>query len=145
MIAMAGNNAYVARISLGANQMQAIKAIREAEAFDGPSIIIAYAPCIAHGFDLINGEEHSKMAVNSGYWGLYRFNPDLIGSDNSPLQIDSTPDADNAQSIMKQYLQSENRYKEIHKTDIDELVDARLKSVKYANDLREHVAKFKKN
>jgi len=141
LIAMAGNNAYVARISIGANPVQAIKAIREAEAFDGPSIIIAYAPCISHGFDLSKGEEHQKLAVNSGYWGLYRFNPDLS---ESPLQIDSNVNPENAETLLKEYLSSENRYKSIHKNDMDSFVTERMNNIKHMNELRDYVAKFGK-
>ncbi|MDR3126839.1 MAG: pyruvate:ferredoxin (flavodoxin) oxidoreductase, partial [Rickettsiales bacterium] len=85
LIAMMSMNAYVAKIAMGANEAQAIKAMREAEAFDGPSIIIAYSPCIAHGIDLAHGPAQSKAAVESGHWELYRFNPRL----ESPLSLDS--------------------------------------------------------
>ena len=78
------SGAYVAQIALGANQAQAIRAFREAESFDGPSIILAYAPCIAHGFALQNGVEHQQMLVNTGAWPLYRFDPRLALDGHSP-------------------------------------------------------------
>ena len=77
MIAMM-SGAYVAQIAIGANPVQAIKAFREAESFNGPSIILAYAPCIAHGFALQNGPEHQTQMVNTGAWPLYRFDLRLI-------------------------------------------------------------------
>lgn len=78
-------NAYVAQISLGANMGQAISAFKEAEAFDGPSLIIAYSPCINHGVNLAKAQEEMKRAVQSGYWSIYRFNPDIKPS----LKLDS--------------------------------------------------------
>ena len=70
MIAMSYGNVYVAQVSMGANDMQVIKAMNEAEAFDGPSIIIAYSHCIAQGFNLIDGLTHQKEAVDTGSWPL---------------------------------------------------------------------------
>ncbi|MCK5800045.1 MAG: pyruvate:ferredoxin (flavodoxin) oxidoreductase, partial [Deltaproteobacteria bacterium] len=75
MIAMAYGNVYVAQIALGANQRQTINAILEAEAYPGPSLIIAYSPCIAHGIDMTLSQSHMKEAVKSGFWPLYRFSP----------------------------------------------------------------------
>ena len=68
---------YVASVSMGANRAQVIKAISEAEAYNGPSIIIAYAPCIAHGIDMSKTQTEEKRAVDCGYWPLYRYNPTL--------------------------------------------------------------------
>ena len=81
------SGAYVAQIAIGANQAQAVRAFREAEAFNGPSIILAYAPCIAHGFALQNGVEHQINLVNTGAWPLYRFNPSNIENGQNPLKI----------------------------------------------------------
>jgi pyruvate-ferredoxin/flavodoxin oxidoreductase len=89
MLAMAYGNVYVAQIALGANDQQALKAILEAEAYDGPSLIIAYSHCIAHGIDTKNGLEEQKRAVQSGYWLLYRYNPLLAEQGKSPLVLDS--------------------------------------------------------
>ncbi|HYV91675.1 MAG TPA: thiamine pyrophosphate-dependent enzyme, partial [Chitinophagales bacterium] len=73
--AIAHNKAYVAQVALGANDVQALRTIREAEAFPGPSLIIAYAHCIAHGYDMCNGASHQQTAVKAGYWPLFRYNP----------------------------------------------------------------------
>ena len=87
-MAMAYGNVYVANVSL-ANPGQVVKAFMEAEAYDGPSIIIAYAHCIAHGIDMTTAVDEQKKAVSSGYWPLYRFNPALAAEGKNPLQLDS--------------------------------------------------------
>jgi pyruvate-ferredoxin/flavodoxin oxidoreductase len=86
-IAMAYGNVYVAQVALAANNIQVVKAFSEAESFDGPSLIIAYSQCIAHGIDMETGMSHQKEAVDSGYWPLYRYNPQL--EDHHPFHLDS--------------------------------------------------------
>ena len=86
-IAMAYGNVYVAQVALGANNVQVVKAFSEAESFPGPSLIIAYSQCIAHGIDMEKGMSHQKEAVDSGYWPLYRFDPRL--EDHHPFHLDS--------------------------------------------------------
>jgi pyruvate-ferredoxin/flavodoxin oxidoreductase len=76
-MAMSYGNVYVGRVALGANDAHTVKVFREAEAYDGPSIIIAYSHCIAHGIDMVKGLEQQKKAVESGHWILMRYNPDL--------------------------------------------------------------------
>ncbi len=90
-IAMSYGHIYVAQVSMGANQAQLLKAIREAEAFDGPSLIIGYAPCINHGIRKGMGKSQTemKLATETGYWPLYRYNPTLEAEGKNPLQIDS--------------------------------------------------------
>ena len=89
MMAMVYGNVYVARVAFGASNAQTVKAFLEAEAYEGTSIIIAYAHCINQGYDLIHGPEQQKAAVQSGYWPLMRFNPDLEKEGKNPLQLDS--------------------------------------------------------
>lgn len=89
LMMMAYGSVYVAQIALGSNPAQAIKAIREAEAYPGPSLIIAYSHCIAHGYNLQQGPEQQKLAVNSGIWPLYRYNPMRAHEGLPPLQLDS--------------------------------------------------------
>ncbi|MGD9638173.1 MAG: pyruvate:ferredoxin (flavodoxin) oxidoreductase [Alphaproteobacteria bacterium] len=89
MIAMSSGSVYVAQIALGASDTQTIKAFVEAESFDGPSIIIAYSHCIAHGYDLSQGLEQQKIAVESGLWPLYRFDPRRSTEGQAPLILDS--------------------------------------------------------
>jgi pyruvate-ferredoxin/flavodoxin oxidoreductase len=87
-MAMSYGTAYVAAISLS-NPAQAIKAMLEAEAYEGPSLIIAYAHCIAHGIDMAQGIESQKKAVACGHWPLYRYNPRLAEEGKNPLLLDS--------------------------------------------------------
>ncbi|OGO34613.1 MAG: pyruvate:ferredoxin (flavodoxin) oxidoreductase [Chloroflexi bacterium RBG_16_57_11] len=89
MIAMAYGYVYVARIAMGAGDQQTLTAFHEADAYDGPSLIIAYSHCIQQGFDLRRGLEQQKLAVESGIWPLYRFNPALMAEGKNPLSIDS--------------------------------------------------------
>lgn len=112
MMAMSYRDVYVARVAMGANDAQVIKAFREAEVFNGPSLIIAYSPCISHGYNLIHGLEQQKLAVQSGFWPLIRFNPDLDKEGKNPLQLDSK-----APSIpLEEYIYNENRYKMLTRT-----------------------------
>jgi len=89
MIAMSYGNVYVAKVAMGAKDMQVAKAFLEAESYDGPSIILAYSHCIAHGFDLVQGCEQQKLAVDSGHWPLFRFDPRRIEQGEGPLVMDS--------------------------------------------------------
>jgi pyruvate-ferredoxin/flavodoxin oxidoreductase len=86
MMAMAYGNVYVAQVAMGGNDMQTVRAFVEAEAWPGPSLIIAYSTCIAHGIDMATSMTHQKEAVRSGYWPLYRFNPD---AETHPFHLDS--------------------------------------------------------
>ncbi len=89
MEAMSYGHVYVARIAFGAKDTQTVKAFLEADSYNGPSLIIAYSPCIAHGYNLIHGVDQQKVAVNSGYWPLYRFDPRRIEEGLPPLSLDS--------------------------------------------------------
>jgi len=107
MIFATYGNVYVAQISIGANPAQAIKAIAEAEAYDGPSLIIAYSHCINHGINMALGLEQQKKAVACGHWPLYRFNPDLEEQGKNPLKIDSKEPT----IKFEEYAFGENRYR----------------------------------
>ena len=97
---------YVARVALGGNDTGVIKAMQEAEAYNGPSLILAYSHCIAHGYDLVHGLDQQKLAVQSGYWPLVRYNPDNRNTGKNPFQLDSK-----APSIrLKDYAYREARY-----------------------------------
>src|SRR5204862_3213020 len=89
MMAVSYGSVYVAKIAMGAGDMHTVKAILEAEAFDGPSLIIAYSHCIAHGYDMARGMDQQKAAVNCGYWPLFRYDPLLAVSHKNPFQLDS--------------------------------------------------------
>jgi pyruvate-ferredoxin/flavodoxin oxidoreductase len=126
MIAATYGYVYVAQIAMGANQAQTLKAIREAEAYNGPSIVIAYSPCIAHGLraGMNKAQEEQKRAVECGYWNLYRFNPELAEQGQNPMQLDSKePDW----SKFQDFLQGEVRYTSLAKqfpAEAKELFDA---------------------
>ncbi len=106
MEAVSYGSVYVAQVAMGANDTHVIKAFQEAEAHEGPSIIIAYASCIAHGYDLVHGLEQQKLAVQAGYWPLMRYNPVLREQGKNPFQLDSK-----APSIrLKEYAYREARY-----------------------------------
>ncbi|HEX5691981.1 MAG TPA: thiamine pyrophosphate-dependent enzyme, partial [Roseiflexaceae bacterium] len=113
LLAMAYGNIYVARVAMGADDVQTLRAFMEAEAYDGPSLIIAYSHCIAHGIDMRKGLEQQKLAVQAGHWPLYRYNPDLAGTGHNPLTLDSK-----APSIpLEQYAYNETRYRMLAQSD----------------------------
>lgn len=133
MIAMSYGYIYVAKVALGANQNQVVKAFMEAEAYNGPSLILAYSHCINHGINMLTGYEQQKRAVESGHWPLYRYNPDLALEGKNPLVIDSKDPT----LSLPEYVYSENRYKMLQRANPEasqKLVDHAQKSV---------IAKFK--
>ncbi|MBK9165799.1 MAG: pyruvate:ferredoxin (flavodoxin) oxidoreductase [Acidobacteria bacterium] len=105
-------NVYVAQIAMGANPQQTLLAMREAEAYDGPSLILAYSHCIAHGIDMEKGLDQQKMAVESGYWPLIRFNPVLRKNGKRPFVLDSTKPT----IPLRKYAYNELRYKVLTQT-----------------------------
>lgn len=112
MMAMTYGDVYVAQIAMGSSDLQTVKAFQEAESFDGPSLIIAYSHCIAHGINMRYGLDHQKAAVDSGHWILYRYDPRRKGEGKTPLQIDSK-----APSIpLADYIYQETRYKMLTKS-----------------------------
>ncbi len=112
-MAMAYGNVYVAQVAMGANDSQTMKAFIDAESYPGPSIIIAYSHCIAHGIDMSHGLDQQKLAVESGAWLLYRYDPRLEAEEKNPLTLDSK-----APTIpLKQYIYNETRYRVLQQTD----------------------------
>ena len=106
MMAMTYGNVYVARVAMGANDAHTTKAFLEAESYDGPSLIVAYSHCIAHGYDMRYGFAQQKKAVESGYWPLIRFDPRRIKQGKNPLQLDSR----DPKISLHDYVINENRY-----------------------------------
>ena len=106
LMSVSSGGAYVARIALGSSDMQTMKAILEAERYPGPSIIIAYSHCIAHGYDMKFGLNQQKLAVDSGYWPLFRFDPTKIDKNENPFQLDSKP----PKIPLEDYAYNEMRY-----------------------------------
>ena len=140
MMAMSYGTVYVATVAMGAKDDQVLKAFLEAEAFDGPSIIIAYSHCIAHGIDMESPLKQQSLAVDSGQWILYRYNPDRVKTGENPLMLDSK-----APKIpVSNYLNSENRFKMLTKSkpeiakelfkQVQVDVDARFKYYQYLAD-----------
>ncbi len=113
MLAMAYGTVYVARVAMGANDQQTLHAFLEAEAYDGPSLIIAYSHCIAHGIDMRKGLEQQKLAMQTGYWPLYRYNPQLSEEGKNPLTLDSK-----APTLpLEQFAYNETRYRMLLQSD----------------------------
>jgi pyruvate-ferredoxin/flavodoxin oxidoreductase len=113
MMAMTYGSVYVAQVAMGAKDAQTIRAFLEAEAYDGPSLIIAYSHCIAHGIDMAKGMDQQKLAMDSGYWPLYRYDPALKAEGKNPLQLDSR-----APKIpLKDYAYNETRYRMLTQID----------------------------
>ena len=112
LMMMSYGNIYVASVAMGANQNQVIKAMVEAEKYNGPSIVLAYSPCIAHGIDMTKSQEEQKKAVDAGYWPLYRYNPEA----EEPLTWE-TPDP---KASFNEFLMGENRYRLLHKQHPEE-------------------------
>ncbi|CEO42088.1 pyruvate:ferredoxin (flavodoxin) oxidoreductase [Photobacterium kishitanii] len=109
--AISYGNVYVAQICLNANPQQALQALREAEAYDGPSLILSYSPCIAHGFDMTKARKQAKNAVYSGHWPLYRYNPSLKDHGVNPFTLDSL-----RPTITKaEFMKAENRFSHLYK------------------------------
>ncbi|MDR0738872.1 MAG: pyruvate:ferredoxin (flavodoxin) oxidoreductase [Oscillospiraceae bacterium] len=108
-IFMTYGNAYIAQVALTADYTQCVKAFKEAESFDGPSVIIAYSPCINHGITkgMNSMQEEEKIAVKSGYWNLFRFDPRRSEQEKNPLMLDSRPPS----FALEEFLKGENRYK----------------------------------
>ncbi len=113
LIAMSYGYVYVARIAMGANDQQTLRAVLEAESYDGPSLIIAYAHCIAHGVDMAKGLEQQKLAVQSGHWPMYRYDPRLVEQGQNPLIIESKEPS----IPISQYAYNETRYKMLAQID----------------------------
>ena len=106
-------NVYVAHVAMGSSDMQTLKAFLEAEAWNGPSLIIAYSHCIAHGYDMKHGLDQQKLAVQSGYWPLFRYNPALADEGKNPFLLDSRAPA----IPLQKYIYNETRYSMLVQSD----------------------------
>ena len=112
LMAISYGNVYVANVAMGANDVHTLKAFIEAESHDGPSLIIAYSHCIAHGINMTTAMQNQKAAVDSGQWLLYRYNPERARQGENPLQLDSP-----APKIpVGRYMYMENRFKMLTQT-----------------------------
>lgn len=131
MMAMSYGYVYVAQVAMGSNPAQLLKALREAEAYDGPSLVIAYSPCINHGLKAGMGlsQKEEKLAVDCGYWHLYRYNPALEGTDQNPFTLDSKePDW----SKFQDFLKGEVRFASLYKSFPDKADELLAKTEEFA-------------
>ncbi len=113
LIAMTYGTIYVARVAFGAKDAQTLRALTEAEAFPGPALIIAFSHCIAHGYELEHGLDQQELAVSTGYWPLFRFDPRKLASGENPLKLDSAP----PEGPLSDYMKGENRFRIVEKAD----------------------------
>ena len=141
MIAMSTGRAYVASVAMGARDHQTLKAFLEAESFPGPSLIIAYSHCIAHGYDMAHGADQQKLAVESGVWPLFRFDPRRADVGEAPLVIDSPP----LKAKVVDYLRNENRFRAVERTGPDAwktMIEEAEKVSRRREALYRHMAAF---
>jgi pyruvate-ferredoxin/flavodoxin oxidoreductase len=141
LIAMSYGNVYVARVAMGYDDVQTLRAIQEAEAHDGPSLVIAYSHCIAHGIDMRRGLDQQKLAVQSGMWTLYRFNPGHVAEGKPALTIDSK-----APSVaVEQYTAGEGRFQMLLRSDPERaeglLAEAKRSNAEHYHRLEQMVDK----
>lgn len=139
LMAMTYGTCYVARVAMGANDAQTIKAFREAEAYHGPSLVIAYCHCIAHGYNLTMGLEQQKKAVATGHWQLVRFNPLLLNEGKNPIQLDSKEPS----MPLQDYVYNETRYKMLSLSNPEvakKLLQEAEKDIKMRWRLYQHLA-----
>ena len=113
LLAMSYGHVYVANLAFGSKINHTVKAFMEAESYPGPSLLLAYSHCIAHGYDMAYGVEQQKLAVNSGVWPLYRFDPRRIEEGKPPLQLDSKK----VTATVGEYMQREARFRMVEKRD----------------------------
>ena len=142
MMAMSYGSVYVGKVALGANDAHTVKVFQEAEAYEGPSIIIAYCHCIAHGIDMVKGLDQQKKAVDSGHWMLMRYNPDLAKEGKNPLVIDSKEPS----LPLEDYIYNEVRYKSLKATAPEEaaqLLEEEKKAIADRWRFYRHMAEMK--
>ncbi|MFP4619466.1 MAG: thiamine pyrophosphate-dependent enzyme, partial [Spirochaetaceae bacterium] len=140
LMAMSYGYVYVAKVAMGYNEVQTIRAIQEAEAYPGPSLIIAYSHCIAHGIDMMKGMDQQQKAVTSGIWPLYRYNPQNAAEGKNPFKLESKEPS----TEVEEYLYNEVRYKALKASNperaekllgkIKENIDRKYKEYKYLAD-----------
>jgi pyruvate-ferredoxin/flavodoxin oxidoreductase len=126
-IARSYGHVYVAQVAMGAGDAQTLRALVEAESYDGPALIIAYSHCIAHGIDMAKGMTQQKLASESGYWPLYRFDPRRAVKGENPMQLDSAP----PKIALQDYIYNESRYRMLVQSDPE--AAARLLELAQAN------------
>ena len=140
MLAIDYGNVYVAQVAMGANDAQVIKAMTEANSYKGTSLIIAYSHCISHGYNLIEGPAHQKLAVDTGYWPLYRYDPRRLGTEEPAFKLDSR----DPKIPVSEYMKTENRFRMLQMqnperaamldAEAQEFINARWAKYKYLSE-----------
>ncbi|MCF7798126.1 MAG: pyruvate:ferredoxin (flavodoxin) oxidoreductase [Candidatus Marinimicrobia bacterium] len=138
MMAMSYGNVYVAQVAMGANDAQTVRAFMEAEAYPGPSIIIAYSHCIAHGINMAKGMQQQKLAAETGHWPLYRYNPEMAAGGENPLKLDSKPPTRH----FSEYAYNETRYKMLTKSMPERAKMLMEQAEKIAKNRYDHYSKL---
>jgi pyruvate-ferredoxin/flavodoxin oxidoreductase len=140
LMAIAYGNVYVAKVAFGAKDVQTVKAFVEAESYPGPSLIIAYSHCIAHGYDLAGGTEQQKLAVETGYWPLYRYDPRRAAAGESAMQLDSAA----PKSVVTDFTHNETRFRMVEQQNPQRFKDLMVEAQKHLQNrfaLYEQLAK----
>jgi pyruvate-ferredoxin/flavodoxin oxidoreductase len=137
MIAMSYGHVFVAQVAFGARDQQTVRTFLEAESYDGPSLIIAYSHCIAHGYDLAHGLDQQKLAVDSGHWSLYRYDPRRLAAGEKPLILDSGP----AKARLADFMANETRFRVVERDD-PQRFKALLKAAEAESRLRQERLRF---
>jgi pyruvate-ferredoxin/flavodoxin oxidoreductase len=143
LMAMSYGNVYVAKVAMGSNDTQTLRAFLEAEAYDGPSLIIAYSHCIAHGINMGTAMHNQKAAVDSGYWPLYRYNPEEAAAGKNPFKLESK----GLKIPLRDYAYMETRYKMLtksHPKEAEDLMKLAQKDVVDKWKTYEHLAEDSK-
>ena len=137
---MSYGHIYVARVAVGAKDAHTVRVFQEAESYDGPSLIIAYSPCIAHGYDMANSLDQQKAAINSGYWPLYRYDPRRAAAGENPLKLDSSA----PKLSVAEFASHENRFRMVEQRNPEQyhlLMAQAQADVARRYALYEHMAK----
>jgi pyruvate-ferredoxin/flavodoxin oxidoreductase len=140
MLAMTYGHPYVARVAMGAKDAQAVTAMREADSYGGTSVVLAYAHCIAHGYELSEALDQQARAVDSGYWPLFRYDPRRIANGESPLKMDSAA----PKSLVAEFVARENRFRQVQQSNPEQFKSYLAQAEKSAKDryaLYEHLSR----
>ncbi len=139
LLAMSYGHPYVARVALGAKDAQTVNAFKEADSYTGTSIIIAYAHCIAHGYDLGDGIAQQERAVDSGYWPLFRYDPRRAAAGESPLKLDSPA----PKAALSEFVSHETRFRQVEASNPEtykRLMEQAQREVREKYSLYEHLS-----
>ena len=143
LMAMSYGHVYVASVAFGAKDAQTVKALLEADSYKGPSLIIAYSHCIAHGYDMAFGADQQMRAVNSGIWPLYRFDPRRAGTGEAPLIVD----APGGKISVQEYMKNETRFRMVEKADPERFrrfAEGAQRSAERRMRIYEHLAQLRR-